>query len=119
KKTVPPMYPVVHVLAGGGQAMPVYIRGNPQNKGELTPTGFLTILSDAAAGQGGSGDQPNEAAELSQAEAFNRLDLARAIAHPDNPLTARVLVNRVWQHHFGRGLVGTSSNFGLLGDRPT
>ena len=48
-----------------------------------------------------------------------RLELARAIADPANPLTARVLVNRVWQHHFGRGLVATPSNFGALGQRPT
>ena len=48
-----------------------------------------------------------------------RLELARAIASPDNPLTARVMVNRVWQHHFGRGLVGTASNFGALGERPS
>ncbi|HEX5500834.1 MAG TPA: DUF1553 domain-containing protein, partial [Thermomicrobiales bacterium] len=48
-----------------------------------------------------------------------RLELARAIADPNNPLTARVFVNRVWQQHFGRGIVGTPSNFGLLGERPT
>ncbi len=53
------------------------------------------------------------------AQGSGRLELARAIASADNPLTARVLVNRVWQHHFGRGLVGTPSNFGLLGDRPS
>src|SRR5205823_7427188 len=46
-----------------------------------------------------------------------RLELARAIAGVDNPLTARVMVNRVWQYHFGRGLVGTASNFGALGER--
>ena len=48
-----------------------------------------------------------------------RLELAQAIASKDNPLTARVIVNRVWMHHFGRGLVGTPSNFGTLGERPT
>src|ERR1019366_2980772 len=53
------------------------------------------------------------------AEKFTRLDLANAIADPKNPLTARVIVNRVWHYHFGRGIVGTTSNFGKLGDRPT
>ena len=45
--------------------------------------------------------------------------MAKAVADPTNPLTARVMANRIWQHHFGRGLVGTSSNFGTLGERPT
>ena len=48
-----------------------------------------------------------------------RLELAQAIASKDNPLTARVLVNRVWKHHFGKGIVRTPSNFGKLGERPT
>ena len=48
-----------------------------------------------------------------------RLELARAIASPDNPLTARVMVNRVWMHHFGRGLVDTPSDFGLRSEPPT
>ena len=51
--------------------------------------------------------------------AFTRLDLANAICSPDNPLTARVIVNRVWQHHFGRGIVATASNFGTVGERPS
>jgi hypothetical protein len=48
-----------------------------------------------------------------------RLELANAIASRENPLTARVMVNRIWQHHFGKGLVRTPSNFGKLGERPT
>ena len=47
-----------------------------------------------------------------------RLALAKWIASKDNPLTARVIVNRLWQHHFGRGIVATASDFGLRGERP-
>ena len=52
-------------------------------------------------------------------ERSGRLELANWLADPAHPLTARVMVNRVWQHHFGEGLVRTPDNFGRLGDRPT
>lgn len=52
-------------------------------------------------------------------EAARRLRFARWVSSPSNPLTARVIVNRVWQHHFGRGLVATPNDLGTLGDRPT
>ncbi len=83
----------------------VFVRGNPNNRGAMVPRHFLSVLSgpNARPFQHGSG----------------RLELARAIADRQNPLTARVLVNRVWLHHFGKGLVGTPSDFGLRSDPPT
>ncbi len=106
KKTAPPKYPVIHTLADASRPtdMAVLIRGNPDTPGEKVPRRFLSALGgDREAFHHGSG----------------RLELARAIAAADNPLTARVLVNRIWQHHFGRGLVATASNFGTLGERPS
>ena len=82
----------------------VFLRGNPNRKGESVPRRFVTMLdADNKPFQRGSG----------------RLELARAIVDSSNPLTARVIVNRVWLHHFGRGLVSTPSDFGLRSEPPT
>ena len=110
RKNATPKYPEAHAIQGGGEAMQVYIRGNPASKGEWVARGTLEILDDQP-----RPSDPEEAKKLS----YTRLDLAEGIASSENPLTARVIVNRVWQWHFGKGLVATSSNFGLLGDRPT
>ena len=83
----------------------VFIRGNPHKQGEPAPRRFLRVLAGP------------EAPRVTRGS--GRLELADAIADPANPLTARVLVNRLWQQHFGRGIVATSSNFGALGARPT
>ncbi len=83
----------------------VFKRGNPGNPGEEVPRRFLTVLS---------GGQPEPFKNGS-----GRLELARAIASKDNPLTARVMVNRVWAGHFGKGLVRTPSDFGTKGEAPT
>ncbi len=106
KKKAPPQYAVIHTLGDGARAIdaPVLYRGNPSTPGSKVPRHFLSVLG---------GDQ------TSFAHGSGRLDLALAIASKDNPLTARVMVNRVWQHHFGRGLVESASNFGALGDRPS
>src|SRR5439155_1612179 len=62
-----------------------------------------------------AGNSPPEFPE----NASGRLQLAEWLTSRDNPLTARVMVNRIWQQHFGRGIVTTPSNFGLRGEEPT
>jgi cytochrome c551/c552 len=83
----------------------IFLRGNPARPGDETPRRFLSVLTDP------------EAETFTQGS--GRLELARAIVDEANPLTARVMVNRVWQFHFGQGLVRTPSDFGVRGDRPT
>jgi hypothetical protein len=83
----------------------VFLRGNPNNRGEAVPRQFLGVLV-------GDRRRPFQ-------HGSGRLDLAQAIVDRDNPLTARVLVNRVWLHHFGQGLVRTPSDFGMRSDPPS
>ncbi len=83
----------------------VFIRGNANNRGAEVPRQFLQVLS-------GENRKPFQ-------KGSGRLELAQAIVSRDNPLTARVLANRVWLHHFGKGLVKTPSDFGLRSDPPT
>jgi hypothetical protein len=90
---------------GVGHDIAMHTRGNPNRPGPVVPRRFLTVLSgeDSKSFTQGSG----------------RLELARAIVTDGAPLAARVIVNRVWKHHFGRGLVETPSDFGRQGDRPS
>jgi mono/diheme cytochrome c family protein len=107
EKAVPPLYPFWHVLKDSAKPanIRIAIRGDEANRGEEAPRAFLSILCD--------GDpKPFK-------HGSGRLELANAIASPDNPLTARVIVNRIWQHHFGHGIVRSTGNFGQLGDRPS
>lgn len=85
--------PTTHVLNGG----------NYDNRKEQVEPGFLTILN-----------APDPAPSLKR-----RSQLAAWLTDPANPLTARVMANRIWHHHFGRGIAGTPSDFGLMGERPT
>ena len=80
-------------------------RGNPLARGEAVKPQFLSALSRAKSEPFPDGSR--------------RLGLARAVTSPDNPLTRRVLVNWVWQHHFGQGLVRTPDDWGTRGNRPT
>ena len=89
----------------GGYAQKVFVRGNSTILGEDAPGRFLAVLARADA-------QPFHAGK-------GRWELAQAIVDPGNPLTARVIVNRVWEWHFGTGLVATPSDFGTRGAGPS
>jgi hypothetical protein len=90
---------------GPGFEQPVLVRGDCRKPGEVVPRRYVEVLS-----RPGAPFQPHGS---------GRLDLAERIAGPDNPLTARVLVNRVWHHLFGTGLVRTTDDFGHVGEPPS
>jgi len=90
---------------GNPHDVPIFIRGNSGNRGVIAPRQFLEILSGPERKKFTNGS--------------GRLELAEAIASKSNPLTARVMVNRVWTWHFGTGIVTTPSDFGLRSDPPS
>lgn len=91
------------VAEGTPHDVPVQLRGDPEKPGAVVPRRSLEVLGSASFGSAGSG----------------RRELAEWLTDPANPLTARVMVNRVWQHHFGRGLVATPSDLGTRGQPPS
>jgi hypothetical protein len=105
KKSKPEPYPFLHGVADAARPrdLKIHLRGNPYHLGDEVPRRFPVILSNG------------EPAPLDKGS--GRLQLAEAVIR--HPLVARVAVNRVWHHHFGRGLVGTLSNFGQTGERPS
>lgn len=105
KKDAPPKYAEAHGIGDSGSAdMHVALRGDLRKKGAQVPRRFLQILSGEEAPAFGKGS--------------GRIELAQAVVDPENPLTVRVMVNRIWQGHFGEALVRTPSNFGTLGEKP-
>jgi mono/diheme cytochrome c family protein len=105
RKQLEPYYPYMHGVRDVEKPvnLPVSIRGNPENLGQEVPRQFLSVLSkgDPKPFTKGSG----------------RLELADAIL--EQPISMRVIVNRVWKAHFDTGIVDTPSNFGLTGEKPT
>ena len=99
--TVPQRAP--GVVEGDARDMPLFARGSHKQPGKPVPRRFLEAFD----------------AKPFDTKQSGRLELAEAMLRPDNPLVARVIVNRVWHHLFGRGLVGTPDNFGKLGELPT
>ncbi|MGH7488691.1 MAG: DUF1553 domain-containing protein, partial [bacterium] len=106
KKSGPPEIPFACGVAEGKIIdQPVFLRGNPESKGEIVPKRFPEVLA---------GEQ-----QPAITHGSGRLELAEWLADPKNPLPARVMANRIWQWHFGEGIVRTPSNFGMAGERPT
>jgi len=106
QENAPAKYPTAHCLADNGSSdMPVAIRGDLRKPGESAPRRFLQILAGDNAPQ--------------YTEGSGRRQLAEAVAAPANPLTPRVMVNRIWLQHFGKALVRSPSNFGVIGETPT
>ena len=86
----------------------VFIRGNPETPGDTVAPGTLRF-----------GGPLNTFGQLDMPESERRLALANWVTDPSNPLTNRVIVNRLWHWHFGRGIVGTPSDFGFGGEKPS
>jgi len=103
----------LHEGPGRYQTPPSYflLRGDPNSKGPLMTPGFVTVAT--------YGNPPTEIPPADGRTSGRRRALAEWLASPQNPLTARVIVNRIWHHHFGRGIVATLDNFGKMGDAPT
>jgi len=93
------------ILDGTAENERVFIRGNHKTLGEEVPRRLLEVLGGAEQAQPASGS--------------GRLSLARQMVSPDHPIVARVIVNRLWHHHFGAGLVRSPDDFGVMGQPPT
>ena len=107
RKDLPPKVEVMAVTEYPAADVRVHLRGDYQSLGESVPR----RLPEALAARSGQPVMP--------ADQSGRLQLARWIASPENPLTARVIANRIWRWHFGRGIVPTADNFGVLGEKPS
>ena len=103
ERDVPVARRVPGVIDEAAPDQPLLVRGNHRNLGDAVPRGFLTAVDNRPYPEPG----------------LVRLRLAEAVTAPDNPLTARVAVNRVWRYLFGYGIVRTVDNFGRLGDPPS
>jgi hypothetical protein len=107
---LPPAPPAIAGICDSeAERTPIHVlqRGEWEKKGERVGMRLPGVIASGGA------------AELPAATPRSRTILARGIASPKNPLTARVIVNRLWQHHFGRGLVATPNDFGMNGERPS
>src|SRR4051812_40531155 len=110
---VPGAGPYLHKGPGRYEVPPSFflIRGDVESHGSQMTPGFIDVIT--------YGNPPTEIPRPDGRTSGRRLALAQWIASPRNPMTARVIVNRLWQKHFGRGIVATLENFGKMGEPPT
>lgn len=115
KCRIPPPFPGSYLHRGPApyEVPPLYflIRGDVESRGPQMQPGFVQVAT--------YGNPPTTIPRPDGHTSGRRLALAQWIGSPQNPLTARVIVNRLWQKHFGRGLVSTLENFGKMGESPT
>ncbi|MFO0818589.1 MAG: PSD1 and planctomycete cytochrome C domain-containing protein [Pirellulales bacterium] len=104
-KLLPAPLRALAITDGSGQDDRIHIRGNHRTLGEPAPRRLLEALESPIVSE--------------QAPGSGRLEIAKAVVDPANPLTSRVMVNRVWHHLLGRGIVASVDNFGVLGQTPT
>ncbi|HZS03551.1 MAG TPA: PSD1 and planctomycete cytochrome C domain-containing protein [Blastocatellia bacterium] len=110
----PKPYPTARAIGEDGpRARPSYFlhRGSVDAKGSLVSPGVLSVACES--------EYQFPAPPANAKSSFRRRGFAEWLVAPDNPLTARVMVNRIWQHHFGEGIVRTPGNFGRMGEPPT
>jgi len=114
EKQKPVPFPTVRAVGEGGASPgPTYLllRGAPEAKGPIVTPGVVSVASESEY----RFPTPPPDAKSS----YRRRGLAEWLVSPGNPLTSRVMVNRIWQHHFGEGIVRTPSNFGKMGEKPS
>ena len=115
KCRIPPPFPGSYLPKGPGryEVPPSYflVRGDVESPGARMKPGFIDVIT--------YGNPPTDIPRPDGRTSGRRLALAQWIGSPQNPLTARVIVNRLWQKHFGRGIVATLENFGKMGEAPT
>ncbi len=105
ERSIPAPRRVMAIADGTPENEPVHLRGSHKTLGDVVPRRYLEAF-------GGDRETP-------PADGSGRLELARRMTDPRNPLTPRVMVNRLWHHHFGEGIVPTPDDFGFMGQKPT